>query len=110
MRGWWIVGVLVTLCAIAQSSPYLSPRIWTLAAKPWTVDEFWKQVEAEGTPIVENVFDPDGRVLVTFVYRAGPATKHVALYHVPSGEQIGYAQMERIPGRTSQGTVTSAMC
>jgi enterochelin esterase-like enzyme len=99
MRSWWIVAVLVTLlCGVAHSSPYLSPRIATLAAKPWTVDEFWNQVEAEGTPIVENVFDPQGRVLVTFVYRAGPAIKHVALYHVPSEEQGGYAQMERIPG------------
>jgi enterochelin esterase-like enzyme len=95
----WIIVVTVALCATrAAADPLQSPRIAALAARPWTAPELWKQLETEGTPMIEDVHDPKGRLLVTFVYRARPGLEHVAVYHVPSFEGAGYARLERIAG------------
>lgn len=90
-----LVVIIALQAATASAQP--SPRLAALAAKPATQAAFWKQVAAEGTPIVEDVKDPRGRLLVSFVYRAKPGTKFVALYNAPNGKLLGYQPLARIP-------------
>jgi enterochelin esterase family protein len=89
--------VLALLCRVVAAEPSPSPRLAALAAKPATQDAFWKQVATEGTPLVEDIKDPKGRLLVSFLYRAKPGTKHVAMYNAPNGTLFGYQQLARIP-------------
>ena len=56
MRIWVIVALLVNV-ARAAAEPSPSPRISALAAKPASEDAFWKQLAAEGTPLVEDYVD-----------------------------------------------------
>lgn len=99
MRAWvMMVVVMLGAVSLAHAGPPPSPRIAALAARPATVSAFWKQAASEGTPIVEDVHDPKGRLLVTFVYRARPGTKHVAMYNAPTLAPAGYARLERIAG------------
>jgi enterochelin esterase family protein len=102
MRPWVM---LVIVCwgaaSIASAQPVSSPRIEALTKKLVAKerdaeDAFWKQLAVEGTPIVEDIKDPKGRALITFVYRAKPATKAVAVYGTPNGEAVGYAKMSRL--------------
>ena len=81
-----------------SAGPSPSPRLAALAARPAGAAAFWQQVAAEGTPLIEDIKDPKGWLLVSFVYRAKPDTKAVAVYNVPGGGVAGYAQLERIPG------------
>jgi hypothetical protein len=81
MRIW--VSLLVLGVSPVYAEPPASPRIAALAAAPSTADAFWGRVTAEGTPLVEDVKDPKGRLLVTFVYRATPDITHVAVYQAP---------------------------
>ncbi|MBA2540065.1 MAG: DUF3327 domain-containing protein, partial [Deltaproteobacteria bacterium] len=93
-----LVGLVSWVAAtVASAEPSPSPRIAAVAAKPSTEAAFWKQVAAEGTPLIEDIKDPKGRLLLTFVYRARPTTKHVAIYNAPNNVLIGYGQLERIP-------------
>src|SRR5688572_15963403 len=89
--------VLLLVGRVAAAEPTPSPRLTALAAKPATQDAFWKQVVAEGTPLVEDIKDPKGRLLVSFLYRAKPGIKHVAMYNAPNGTLFGYQQLARIP-------------
>ncbi|WP_069812388.1 enterochelin esterase [Streptomyces sp. TP-A0874] len=55
-----------------------SPRVAALAAAPERVEEFWAEVTAEGTPLVEP--DPAGDpayAVVTFLWRGGAGTRAV---------------------------------
>lgn len=91
---WVTLAVLLFFTpAFADST---SPRIAALAAKPSTEDAFWRQLAIEGTPIVEDLKDPKGKLLVTFVYRAKPGEKAVAAYNTPSPEFFGRVQLERV--------------
>jgi enterochelin esterase family protein len=100
MRIWVVLGIMLFASlgwADTPASPRLAELTKKLAAKERGVeDAFWKQVTAEGTPLVEDVKDPKGRLLVTFVYRATPDVKHVAAYGTPSGFAAGYVQLTRI--------------
>lgn len=78
--------LLVASVAAADtpSSPRIEALVKKLAAKErGAEDAFWKQVAAEGTPIIEDVKDPKGRLLVTFVYRAKPGTNAVSVWRAP---------------------------
>ena len=81
----------------APANPPSSPRLTVLATKPATEAGFWKQVATEGTPLVEDVKDPKGRLLVSFIYRAKPGTKYVAMYNAPNQRTFGHQQLTRIP-------------
>jgi enterochelin esterase-like enzyme len=89
--------VLLLVGRVAAAEPSPSPRLSALAAKPATQDAFWKQLATEGTPLVEDIKDPKGRLLVSFLYRAKPGTKHVALYNAPNGTLLGYQALAHIP-------------
>jgi enterochelin esterase family protein len=94
---WVSVSLLVLGLSPASAEPPVSPRIAALAAAPATMDAFWERVTAEGTPLVEDINDPKGRLLVTFVYRATPGLSHVAVYQAPGGNS-GYAQLKQVVG------------
>ena len=91
----WVM-FAVLLCVAPAAADPTSPRIAALTAK--TEDAFWKQLAVEGTPIVEDVKDPKGKLLVTFVYRAKAGEKAVAAYGTPSPTFIGHVQLERVAG------------
>src|SRR5262245_833542 len=101
MRSWILVIAAVAISSPASAAP-TSPRLAALAAQVATKqrgveDAFWKQVADEGTPLVEDTHDPKGRLLLTFVYRARPDTRAVAMYAAPGG-MYSYARLERIAG------------
>lgn len=103
MRTWLATVVLLAVVSSAHADPPTSPRLAALAAKVaarqrGAEDAFWKQAADEGTPLVEDIKDPRGRLLVTFVYRARPDTRAVAVYNAPEGMNGGYARLERLAG------------
>lgn len=61
--------------------PNPSPRIDTLrkqvAAGTADLNEFWRQVAAEGTPLVEPIAKDPRHQLVTFLWRGTPETRNV---------------------------------
>lgn len=69
----------------APASPWLSPRIAALAdavqAGGDTAD-FWREVAAEGTPLVE--YTGDGAAILTFLWRG--AQRNVRLFGAPSND------------------------
>jgi len=92
----------MVLVSPAHGDAPASPRLSELAAKVaanqrGAEDAFWSRIAGEGTPLVEDVHDPAGRLLVTFVYRARPDTRAVALYNAPGGI-YGYARLEQLAG------------
>lgn len=90
----------------ARGDASVSPRLAELSARiaageRGAEDAFWKRVSAEGAPLIEDVHDAKGRLLVTFLYRAQPDTRAVAMFGAPDGAPgfpIGtYAALERVP-------------
>ncbi|HEX4421641.1 MAG TPA: alpha/beta hydrolase-fold protein [Kofleriaceae bacterium] len=101
-----VVGVIAGVAGVrsspAHADPPASPRLAALAAKVaanqrGAEDAFWRQVTDEGTPLVEDIGDARGRLLLTFVYRARPDTRAVAMYNAPGGI-YSYARLARLPG------------
>jgi hypothetical protein len=96
------VAAVLVVAARADADAPVSPRLAALAAQVaakqrGAEDAFWNQVAGEGTPLVEDTRDPKGRLLVTFVYRAKPDTRAVAMYAAPGGI-YSYAQLARLAG------------
>jgi enterochelin esterase-like enzyme len=98
---------MLLLVAPARGDGPASPRLSELSAKVAAgersaEDTFWKRVTDEGTPMVEDVHDPKGRLLVTFLYRAPADTRVVAMFGAPDGAPgmplPGYARLERLTG------------
>jgi enterochelin esterase-like enzyme len=95
------------LVAPARGDGPASPRLAELSAKVaarerGAEEAFWRRVTDEGTPMVEDVHDSKGRLLVTFLYRAQPDTREVAMLGAPDGAPGfplgGYAKLERLTG------------
>jgi enterochelin esterase family protein len=61
--------------------PNPSPRMETLrkevASGAFDITNFWKQVAAEGTPLVESIEKDPQHQLVTFLWRGTPETRNV---------------------------------
>jgi enterochelin esterase-like enzyme len=104
-----IVAIAWTLLLVApaRGDGTASPRLAELYAKVGAgergaEDTFWKRVTDEGTPMVEDVHDLKGRLLVTFLYRARPETRAVAMFGAPDGAPGfplgGYVGLERLTG------------
>ncbi len=75
-----------TLAIVAGAEPDwregLSPRIETLKKQigaPNAMGQFWEEMKARGTPMVESIAGDSSHVLVTFVYRSAESTKSVVL-------------------------------
>ena len=104
-----IVAIACTLLRVgpARGDELASPRLAELSAKVaaqerGAEDTFWRRVTDEGTPMVEDVHDAKGRLLVTFLYRAQPDTRAVAMFGAPGGAPAfplgGYAKLARLTG------------
>ena len=96
------VAAAAAIATPAHADPPASPRLAALATQVaarqrGAEDAFWTQAVADGTPLVEDVHDPKGRLLLTFLYRARPDTRAVALYVAPGGI-YNYARLERLAG------------
>jgi hypothetical protein len=68
-----------------HSDDVTSPRIAALvsaltAGSVGAIDQFWDEVDCEGTPLVEILPDDPVHVLVTVLWRAAPGTIHVVFY------------------------------
>ncbi|MGB7925286.1 MAG: enterochelin esterase domain-containing protein, partial [Pyrinomonadaceae bacterium] len=65
----------------------LSPRLSALrdrikSGDREALDNFWKEIEARGTPIVEEAHGNDRDVLVTILWRATAETKNVFVFRI----------------------------
>ncbi len=89
--------LLMLNAALAASSPrtsaqqvderLLSPRLAALQARLKSgdrkaLDNFWKEIEARGTPIIEELPGNGRDVLVTLVWRAKEETKNVFVFRL----------------------------
>ena len=92
-----IVALLVAGAGAAHADAE-SPRLAALAKDPRGVAAFWQKIAAEGTPMVEDIGDAEGRLLVTFLYRARPDTKTVVVFGVSEIGRPADAQLLRVPG------------
>jgi enterochelin esterase family protein len=97
-----VVAAVVAIGSRAYAEAPVSPRLAELAAKVAANQRgaeaaFWTRVAGEGTPLVEDTRDPKGRLLLTFVYRAKPDTRAVAMYAAPGG-MFSYARLARLAG------------
>ena len=75
------------VCAQQSGSPLpiRSPRLAGLekqlpSGDAPALDNFWREVRQQGTPLVERVPNDDRHVLVTFLWRGDETTKNVLLY------------------------------
>ena len=67
---------------------YASPRINALkaaveAGEPGSADSFWKEVEKQGAPIIEQLPGDDKNLLVTFLWKGTPDTHNVFVARLP---------------------------
>jgi hypothetical protein len=88
-------------CAGA-STHLLSPRIAALHGElergDAALERFWRQVEADGTPLVERIEGDDGHVLVTLLWRGDDATRNVVAETPFDTGDPDECQMTRLPG------------
>ncbi|WUD72371.1 enterochelin esterase [Streptomyces sp. NBC_00510] len=77
-----------------------SPRLAALAARPEREAEFWRAVEAEGTPLVERLDGDPGHAAVTFLWRGTAATRAVLALpnQVLDPDDLAGNLMSRVPG------------
>lgn len=77
-----------------------SPRVAALAARPEREAEFWRAVQAEGTPLVEPLDGDPGHAAVTFLWRGTAATRAVLALpnQVLDPDDLAGNLMSRVPG------------
>lgn len=77
----------------------LSPRIEELYNKlscgTLVLGEFWKEVEREGTPLIEEV-QGEEKVIITFLYRGNEGVNNVLIYGGVPGYRYSENIMERL--------------
>jgi enterochelin esterase-like enzyme len=60
-----------------------------------TVDNFWKTIEKDGSPLIEKIEGDENNILITFLYRGTEEIKNVLIY----GGIPGFRYSENIMGR-----------
>jgi enterochelin esterase family protein len=60
-------------------SPQIDRLQATAANNPQAVEEFWKEVQRRGTPLIDAIAD-DGSVIVTFLWRGGAELRNVIVF------------------------------
>lgn len=77
-----------------------STRLAALAARPEREAEFWRAVEAEGTPLVERLDGDPGHAAVTFLWRGTTGTRAVLALpnQVLDPDDLAGNLMSRVPG------------
>jgi enterochelin esterase family protein len=87
----------------------LSPRIAALQRRlergdRRTLEEFWREVAAVGTPLIELIPGDDGHALVTFLWREGASPSEleplrtVVVVSLLTGPDLPTHQLRRLPG------------
>jgi enterochelin esterase-like enzyme len=85
------VGYTVTLDQVLSLDERLKPKLWQdpnpspridalrkqVASGEADINAFWKQVTAEGTPLVESIEKDPQHQLITFLWRGTPETRNV---------------------------------
>jgi enterochelin esterase family protein len=85
------VGYTVTLDQVLSLDERLKPKLWQdpnpspridalrkqVASGKADINAFWKQVTAEGTPLVESIEKDPQHQLITFLWRGTPETRNV---------------------------------
>lgn len=104
-----VIGVLLA-SGVARADGPSSPRLAAfekkLAAHERGAEEaFWRQVVAEGTPIIEDLHEP-GHLVVTFVWRGSASTQRVTL-NGPVTPPQPEAELARVPGSNTFATTLS---
>ena len=87
-----------------------SPRLTALlkdvrAIKNQVLENFWRDISKQGTPLVESIPGEPDHVLLTFLWRGDEQTKNVVLFSVLttranmgfSTEQLARSQLTRLP-------------
>lgn len=105
-----LVVTVLLACGVARAEPPRSPRLALLAKKLAAHEAgaealFWRQLAAEGTPIVEDAPEP-GHLLVSFVWRGSAATRRVQLMG-PVALSEPASDMTRLPGSNTFATTLS---
>ncbi|MFE2430477.1 enterochelin esterase [Streptomyces sp. NPDC059373] len=78
-----------------------SPRITALTEAPEKAPDFWRAVEAEGTPLVEPIAGDPGHAAVTFLWRGGAGTTRAVLAlpnKLADPAELTGNLMSRVPG------------
>jgi len=113
----FLLGCCVPTPAYAQQSsnqlPICSPRLAALekqlkSGDVAALENFWREVKQEGTPLVEPVPGDDQHVLVTFLWHGSAETKNVVLFSaLPAGadaagafsqDELLRSQLANLPG------------
>ncbi len=90
----FLLGCCVPLATEAQQSSnqllIRSPRLVALekqlkSGDAAALDNFWREIKQQGTPLVEAIPGEDKYVLVTFLWRGGAETKNVILFSALPG-------------------------
>lgn len=85
----FLLGCCVPTPAYAQQSSkqlaIRSPRLGALekqlkSGSVAALDNFWRELKQQGTPLVEPIPGDDRHVLVTFLWRGGDETRNVVLF------------------------------
>ncbi|MEO3776710.1 enterochelin esterase [Micromonospora sp. B11E3] len=90
---------------IAPTNSHTDHRIVRLkealaAGDPGALDDFWKTVEADGSPLMQPMEGEEGRTLATFLWRDPGDTDNVLVLFYSAPTQDGFDEylFERIPG------------
>ena len=90
--------------AIRPAGPQASPRIRLLqrsieAGEPSAATRFWKEIEQQGVPLIEQIPDDPQHSLVTFPWRAADDTRNVAVVgQLVNGAEPAKNRMFRVQG------------
>ncbi len=106
-RPLWIGLSLLFVGALSSPAEELaSPRLGALqkaidAGESGGLEQFWRKVAEDGTPLVEPIEGAKGDVLVTYLWRGGDETKNVLVVISPNdfatAEGIAGARLARLP-------------
>ncbi|MFY9561207.1 MAG: alpha/beta hydrolase-fold protein [Terriglobales bacterium] len=103
----FLLGCCVPVPAEAQQGtdqPLLhSPRLVTLekqlkSGDAAALDNFWREVKQQGTPLVEPIPGDDQRVLVTFLWHAKTPIKNVVLVDGPAADDYPNNELTHLEG------------
>lgn len=86
---------------MTESHPVFSPRLAALhqtlnSGNPATLDIFWQEIEAAGTPLIEAIPGDDSHMLVTFLYRVPLSGGSVQVVCPLAGKGMIHEPMTRL--------------
>ena len=97
-----LLGTLLFIPLRAQdekrlTSPLLSALQKELeAGNAAALENFWREISKQGTPLIETIAGNDGHRLVTFLWRAKEETKNVVIFGGVAGIEFEQNQMVRL--------------